>query len=110
VKPTLAHIVRACAVRIGAGASIGAVCASLAGCGGIPVASGPISERSTSNTVLTSPRRWRETSLHSFTTRTELTTFTQGWFSTLPAIYTARHRAAATMDATFSKAAVLFSS
>jgi uncharacterized repeat protein (TIGR03803 family) len=45
---------------------IGVVLASLAGCGGIPVATGSISGRSAPDTVLSSPGRWKETSLHSF--------------------------------------------
>ncbi len=45
-------------------ASIGL--ASVAGCGGAPVATGPIPARSVPHRLLPSPARWKETVLHSF--------------------------------------------
>jgi uncharacterized repeat protein (TIGR03803 family) len=53
-------------LRIATAVGISAVSASLAGCGGIPVTTGSISERSAPNTVLPASSRWREALRHSF--------------------------------------------
>lgn len=60
------HIVRVCTLRIATAVSISVASASLGGCGGVPITTGSISERSVPNTILPAPLRWRETSLHSF--------------------------------------------
>jgi uncharacterized repeat protein (TIGR03803 family) len=65
------QIIRSCTLRIATAVSISAVLAPLGGCGGVPVTTGSTSEGSMPNATshqhtLPDPRRWRETSLHSF--------------------------------------------
>jgi uncharacterized repeat protein (TIGR03803 family) len=65
------HIVRVWTLRFATALSISGIAASFAGCGGVPITTGSVSEGSLPNATphrqtRPDPNRWKETSLHSF--------------------------------------------